>query len=512
MLVQKAALDRGSRLGKYEIHGRLSVGGMAELYLASLTGQGGFKKFVALKRVLPTVAEDETFLKMFLDEARITASLTHASIAQVFELTEDPETREPFIAMEFIAGQNVEQIIGRAKAQRLAIPLGFTTRLAYEVLLALHFAHSFVDPVSGKPMPVIHRDINPRNVMVTYSGGTKIVDFGIAKARGRLGQTQVGYVKGTLQYMAPEQVTLKDIDGRADLFAASILFHELLTGRRLIDESSNAANMNRIMQGDFPSPREVNPSLPVELVDVVMKGLQSDREKRWKSGRDYARAIDRAFGEQFDDEQMGEFMGRLFADKIGVTRALLSSSTQASVADLRLMTMVGDDEAAGPVPLGGQENAPTTGHRPTLPERATEQNLEPVVSLPEITPVDQPSPPVPSVPDITPVDQPAPPRKRTAQDMPTTIGRKPTAEQAASTPRRKTVDGPPRTRSRSDANVKPAPNLDPKSNRFTFTLGVVVLAIAFLFALGFLVWGRGDDPETARPLEAPAPRLRGSGR
>ena len=342
-------LQRGSKLGKYEIHGRLSAGGMAELYLASLGGQGGFRKFVALKRVLPAIAQDEAFTRMFLDEARITASLSHAAIAQVYELAEDPQTHEPLLAMEYIAGQNLEQLVKRARTRGLAIPPAFACRVAHDVLLALHSAHAFVDPASGRPMEIVHRDINPRNVMVTYTGGTKIVDFGIAKARGRLHHTQVGFVKGTLQYMAPEQVTAKGVDARTDLFSASILFYEVLAGRRLFDSPSEVETMRRVAMSDVPDLAERVPSLPFALCEAVMKGLQCSPGDRWQTARDYARAINRAFPEPFDDAQMAELMARLFDDKIAVTRTMLSG-TAATVADLELISR-GSDSDTLPLPV-----------------------------------------------------------------------------------------------------------------------------------------------------------------
>ncbi len=363
-------LLRGSRLGKYEIHGRLSAGGMAELYLASLAGQGGFRKFVALKRVLPSIAQDEAFTRMFLDEARITAALSHAAIAQVYELAEDPETHEPMLAMEYIAGQNLEQIVKRARSRGIVLPPEFTCRLAHDVLIALQSAHAFIDPATGRAMEVVHRDINPRNVMVTYTGGTKIVDFGIAKARGRLHQTQVGFVKGTLQYMAPEQVTAKSVDGRTDLFAASILFHELLTGRRLFDSASEVETMTRVASSDVPDLAQVVPSLPPALAAAVMKGLEQSPDRRWQTAREYARAIDRALPEVFDEQQMADLMHRLFEDKIAVTRTMLSGG-QATLADLKLISKKGDSDTQA-MPLV------TAPARPPLSSQLTEMNLDPV--------------------------------------------------------------------------------------------------------------------------------------
>lgn len=400
----RGELARGTRLGKYEIHGRLSVGGMAELYLASLAGQGGFRKFVALKRVLPSIASNEDFTKMFLDEARITASLSHAGIAQVFELTEDTDTLEPILAMEFVAGQNLEQIIQRARKRKVPLPPEFTGRMATDVLLALHYAHGFVEPATGQPMAVIHRDINPRNVMITYSGGTKIIDFGIAKARGRLNQTSAGFVKGTLQYMAPEQVMSRGtIDGRADLFALSIVLYELLSDTVLFDAPSPAATMSKVIHEPIRNLGDLVPSLPREVVDAVMKGLQRDPALRWQNGREYARALDRALPESFDEQQMAEVMSSLFEDKIAVTRSLLSSAEHASPSDLRLMTMMGDEEPAKKKELASDLVAtrdataiarpharkPTSElpvRKPTREQLAanerTEMNLEPVREVP----------------------------------------------------------------------------------------------------------------------------------
>lgn len=482
MAPQGEQLERGYKLGKYEVIGRISLGGMAELYLAFLAGQGGFRKFVALKRVLPAAAEQESFLKMFLDEARITASLSHANIAQVYELAENPENDEPVLAMEFVAGQNLAQITRRAQARRVPLPIGFTCRVVHDVLLGLHSAHHFVEPASGKPMPVIHRDINPRNLMVTYTGGTKIIDFGIAKARGRLDTTQVGMVKGTLQYMSPEQVMQGDVTGRSDLFAVSVVLWELLAGRRLFDEQSDAALITRIVQADVPQLADAAPSLPPGLAEVVMKGLARNAEERWRTGREYARALDQAVPELFDDEQVAELMGRLFEDKIAITRTLLqSTTTDASFANLKLMTQAGDegDSKPGSAPqpivdvptgpthprLGDAAPPPTVSARPAAtaatlvldgpvaaaPSDQTEANLEPVGPRPVPSGGADEVPTSPDRPRVDPAVLVAPPRKRTldtpAAPAPRTAtsdpapGRKPTSD---ATPARKpTSDGTP---------------------------------------------------------------------
>jgi serine/threonine-protein kinase len=312
--------DRGHRINKYEILTRLSVGGMAELFLAFTSGPGGFRKFVALKQILPDVKTEE-FVKMFLDEARITAAFSHANIGQVFDLGE--EDGELYLAMEFLAGQNLEQIMKAANKLGEVVPPGFSARVIRDVCLGLHYAHHFVDP-TGKAVAVVHRDMSPRNVMITYDGGVKIIDFGIAKAKGRLGRTAVGMVKGTGGYMSPEQVRGQELDGRSDLFSAGVLLFEMLTGRRLFKAQGEGPMMLQIAQGEIPPPRTINPNIPEALEAVVLRALMRDKAKRFATGREMAKAIEQAMGhELFDEERMASLMDEYFAEKRQKTRALL---------------------------------------------------------------------------------------------------------------------------------------------------------------------------------------------
>jgi serine/threonine-protein kinase len=343
--------DRGRRVGKYQILTRLSVGGMAELFLAFTSGPGGFRKYVALKQILPDVKTEE-FVKMFLDEARITAALTHANIGQVFDLGR--EDGELYLAMEFIAGQNLEQLMKAADKHDSPLPAGFAARAIRDVCLALHYAHHFVDP-TGKAVSVVHRDMSPRNVMVTYDGGVKVIDFGIAKAKGRLGRTAVGMVKGTGGYMSPEQVRGHELDGRSDLFSAGVLLHEMLCGQRLFNAPGDAAMMMQIVQGEIPSPRTINPGVPDALEAVVMKALSRDKAKRFATGREMAKAIEAAMGpELFDEERMAGLMAEYFEDKLQKTRALLEyanrDDARLSEAAGALQDDGGDPDATAEVP------------------------------------------------------------------------------------------------------------------------------------------------------------------
>jgi serine/threonine-protein kinase len=347
--------DRGRLIGKYEILTRLSMGGMAELYLAFLPGPGGFKKFVAVKQILPDVKRDEAFVKMFLDEARITAAFSHANIGQVFDLGEDPQSGELYLAMEFIAGQNLEQVLKRAAKKELPIPIGFAARIVRDTALALHYAHHFTEPSTGMAMPVVHRDVSPKNVMITYTGDVKVIDFGIAKARGRLNRTQVGIVKGTSGYMAPEQVRNEQLDGRADLFATAVMLHEMLCGERLFTAPTDAAMMLKIVEGEAQPPSAVNPYVSEQLSKVVLRGLEKDRNRRFATGKEFARAIEQSCPDMFEEEQVADFMKQLFDDKIALTRSILDLANEAKDVSSLSRAVEGLKEEEQEAPSGGRK-------------------------------------------------------------------------------------------------------------------------------------------------------------
>ena len=340
---------RGERIGKYEVLTQLSVGGMAELFLCFTSGPGGFRKYVVVKRILPDVKSDEHFVKMFLDEARITAAFNHHNIGQVFDLGEEDGM---YLAMEFIAGQNLNQITSAARKQRTAMPLGFSAYVARDTCLALHYAHTFTSP-TGRKLPVIHRDVAQKNVMVNYEGVTKLLDFGIAKAKGSLGRTHVGMVKGTTGYMSPEQVQGLTLDGRSDVFSVGVMLFELLTGRRLFAGETEEEEMRKILSAPIPKPRSIDANIPEALSEVVLRALARERADRFGSGKDMAKALEIALGRNlFDAERASGFMRELFHDKMAATRALLESADSDNQASL-VKSAVGAHTAAdasAPVP------------------------------------------------------------------------------------------------------------------------------------------------------------------
>ncbi|RKH41656.1 serine/threonine protein kinase [Corallococcus llansteffanensis] len=303
---------------------QLTVGGMAELFLGYTSGPGGFRKYVVIKRILPDARSNDQFVRMFLDEARITAAFNHPNIAQVFDLGEEDDGL--YLAMEFIGGQNLNQVTSACLKKRQPVPLAFTLSVARDVCLALHYAHTFTSP-GGEASPVIHRDVAQKNIMVTYDGTVKLLDFGIAKAKNSLERTHVGTVKGTTGYMSPEQVRGDPLDGRSDLFSVGVVMHELITGERLFAGKTERDEMVKILEDAIPWPSVLLPHISEDISRVVMRSLERNVDRRYASGRDMARAIEKASGGKLmDAEQRAALMKGLFAERMAATRSLLESA------------------------------------------------------------------------------------------------------------------------------------------------------------------------------------------
>ncbi|MEW5737535.1 MAG: protein kinase [Myxococcota bacterium] len=327
--------QRGHRVGKYELVTRLSVGGMAELYLAFLRGPGGFKKFVALKMILPDIRRDEDFIKMFLDEARLMAALDHPNLGQVYELGHEPETGELYLAMEYLAGTTVFDAHHRARAKGEVLPVGFSCRVLRDACLGLHAAHTFVD-ARGAARPIVHRDVTPGNVMVTWAGRVKVIDFGVARAPGRLARTQVGLVKGTAGYMSPEQATDQPLDARSDVFSAGMVLYELLAGAAPFAGVQGRRLLEAVAARDVPPLARVAPSTPPALADAVMTALERDLARRCPSAKEFARRLEAACPGLFDEERLAAELRVLFPDGVELSRALLESADRGEAQDREL--------------------------------------------------------------------------------------------------------------------------------------------------------------------------------
>jgi serine/threonine protein kinase len=365
---------RGTKIGRYTVLTQLTSGGMAELFLGYTTGPGGFRKYAAIKRILPDAKNNDTFVKMFLDEARITAAFSHPNIAQVYELGE--EQTDLFLAMEFISGQNMNQVTAVCAKKRAVMPIGFSAAVAHDIALALHYAHSFMDP-GGQALPVVHRDVAQKNIMVNYEGVVKLLDFGIAKARGSLGRTAHGTVKGTTGYMSPEQVRGDPLDGRSDVFGLGVVLFEMITGRRLFSADSEIEEMKMILAAPIPRPSALVPVIPEPLSDIVMRALAREKADRWPSAKDFARALQlQCAALLYDQEARSSFMREHFDDQLQATTALLKSVNESKevVLDQAVKAIRGDGGAVSPSPRMSKSEVKVARAKPRKKELATDES------------------------------------------------------------------------------------------------------------------------------------------
>ena len=277
--------------GRYELLGRLAVGGMAEIYLAREPAmvEGAEPRHLVIKRILQHVADDEVFLQMFFDEARLQQRLRHPGIIHVYEFGE--EQGSYYLAMEWVDGIALGKLIRRARDHG-GIPPPIVVKTIARVAEALHYAHCAKDDM-GQPLGIVHRDVSPQNIMISYEGAVKLLDFGIAKASTHHTKTQEGQVKGKFAYMAPEQCLGEPMDGRADVFALGVCLYEALTGRPLYHRKTQYETMRAVIESAVPSIRKLEPDLPEELDAIVQKALQKHAQDRFASAGDMQMALER---------------------------------------------------------------------------------------------------------------------------------------------------------------------------------------------------------------------------
>jgi serine/threonine protein kinase len=266
--------------GRYHLLDRINVGGMAEVFRAKSFGVEGFEKLLAVKRIMPDIGREADFARMFIDEAKIGAQLTHANIAQVFDLGAVDGLL--FIAMEYIHGKDLRAILERLRNAGERIPQGVACAIISQACDALAFAHK-KRAEDGTPLGIVHRDVSPQNLLISYEGDLKVIDFGIARAAKRDVRTQTGVMKGKFGYMSPEQVRGKGVDARSDQFSLGIVFYELLTGERLFVGENELSTLEKIRDAVVVPPTEVYPGTALELERIVLKMLAASPEERYET-------------------------------------------------------------------------------------------------------------------------------------------------------------------------------------------------------------------------------------
>ncbi|MBX7113726.1 MAG: protein kinase [Myxococcaceae bacterium] len=300
--------------GKYQLIKKLATGGMAEVWLAKQTGIEGFNRHVVLKRILPHLAADPDFIQMFLNEANIASRFNHPNIAQVYDLGE--RDGQYFITMEFIHGEDLGRVMRKAwsTGQWVASPLAL--RIVANCCEGLFYAHSRADE-NGKPLKVVHRDISPQNILISFDGSVKLVDFGIAKAADQRSVTKLGAIKGKFAYMAPEQAAGKSLDARTDIFAIGLVLYELLTGVRPLKRDNDLGTLQAALECAIEPPSVVA-EVPSSLDDVVMNALAKKPDQRYRDARQFQMAIEEyLIGQRMvaTSVQISELMDVLFAER-----------------------------------------------------------------------------------------------------------------------------------------------------------------------------------------------------
>ena len=281
----------GRQLGRYEILTQLASGGMASVYVARAQGVAGFERLVAIKVLHPHLAYEQEFVSMFLDEARLAARIRHMNVVPTLDISDSPGDGY-FLVMEYIEGNHLGALLGRAAKRGERLPRPFVFRVLTDALQGLAAAHRLADE-SGRPLKLVHRDVSPHNILIGTDGIGRLTDFGVAKADVRMASTRAGQFKGKLSYMAPEQASSSETDQRSDLFSVGIILWECLTGRRLFKGDSNAATLNKLLNDSVAKPSSVWPELePYD--DVVMKALSRNPEQRFQSAEEFGEALDLA--------------------------------------------------------------------------------------------------------------------------------------------------------------------------------------------------------------------------
>ena len=320
--------DRYPRLGKYELLTSIGQGGMAEVFLARQQGPRGFEKVVVLKCIYPHLARRQHFVDMFLDEARIAANINDPNVVHIYELGEEQGTL--FLAMEYLVGESLSAVIKIGVRQKKLLDPWMAARIVANAASGLHTAHELVDP-TGVPMEVVHRDVSPGNIVVLYNGAVKVVDFGVAKARGRLVETTGGELKGKFAYMSPEQLVGKAVDRRSDIFSLGVVLWETLAHTRLFRADSQPETVQLILQGNVPPPSRARPEIPVELDEIAMRALEKNPANRFQTADELRLALENYLsrsGMPASRQDLARWMEECFPERIAWRRKLLEAASK----------------------------------------------------------------------------------------------------------------------------------------------------------------------------------------
>ncbi len=321
----------GIPFGPYLLLEKIATGGMAILFKAKKRGVEGFEKIVAIKRILPHLSDNNEFITMFIDEAKVVAQLTHPNIVQIFDLGRIGD--DYYIAMEYVEGVNLRDLMKKAREEGIEFPVDVACVIAIRILRALDYAHRAKDS-KGRPLHIVHRDVSPQNILISYDGNVKLTDFGVAKAAIKMHQTISGALKGKLLYMSPEQAAGKSVDGRADIFAVGITLFEMLSGRTLFYEKGDneVTVLEKVRNARIPNIRDYRKDLPERLIQILEKALAKDVEERYQNAREMLADIEQFLVQnRYINSELVivKFLSEIYPEKLGDKKAEIEGQIRA---------------------------------------------------------------------------------------------------------------------------------------------------------------------------------------
>ncbi|HSM14490.1 MAG TPA: TonB family protein [Thermoanaerobaculia bacterium] len=319
-----------TEFGQYTLLERIAVGGMAEVWKARMRGVEGFQKTVAIKKILPHLTDSSDFVTMFIDEAKLAAQLNHTNIIHIYDLGKIGD--DYYIAMEFVDGRDLRTILNTAREKSQPLPLGISLLVASKLASALDHAHRMKD-FEGRPLEIVHRDVSPQNVLISFEGEVKLCDFGIVKAVSKASKTQMGALKGKLQYMSPEQAWGRPVDARSDIFSLGSLLFEMLTGRRLFAGDSEMSVLDAVREGRIQAPRDLDPRLPLEVNALVLKALAKEPGDRFETAGEMQKQLDAILSSLKpapSQHEIAEYVHRLFGAAAHAPSAVAEAAPAAT--------------------------------------------------------------------------------------------------------------------------------------------------------------------------------------
>ena len=358
---------------------------MAEVYEGRrLAPDGTLGPIVAVKRLLPHLAKDASIVRMFLNEAKLAAQLTHPNIIQIHDLGK--VTGSYFIAMEYLFGRDMRRVMPKAEQQGIAFPIVYACKIASQVLEGLFYAHEKAD-LDGKPLGIVHRDVTPENIFVSFDGGVKVLDFGIAKAANQVEMTRAGEIKGKLSYMSPEQCMGQPLDHRSDIFSLGVVLYEWVTGFKLFTGESDVAVLKSITDGKIYRPSYFKADVPEAVEGILMRALEKDPKARYQSAWEMQYDLDKFLANnEFtpSNQHLATFMKQLFADEMEGERARLSRGVAPEAQRLALLDVdkLTEDQISGPRSIGVPTPQESTSPGRGMPRGGPPASPAPGGSLP----------------------------------------------------------------------------------------------------------------------------------